>query len=94
MTPLPSTGHALGDAVLPAALRLVRAARTGDPQQITTAIGEAQTAANNHPQWPTALMLVLAGMVPTDRNPNELLAWTDPWADWSVQTLAGRTGRG
>lgn len=85
-----STGHPLGDAVLPAALRLVGAVRTGDPKQITTAIGEAQTAAQNHPQWPTALMLVLAGMVPIGKRPAELLAWTDPWADWSVQTWAER----
>lgn len=69
------TGHYLGDAVLPSALRLVGAVRVGDTTEILDAIADAQEAANNHPMWRTALILVLAGMVPDDATPSELLAW-------------------
>ncbi|MGH3495767.1 MAG: hypothetical protein ACRDQ1_21425 [Sciscionella sp.] len=71
MTP---TGHPIGDAVLPAALRLVGAVRAGDPVEITAAIGGAYEAAD-HAYWMTALVLVLAGMVPDDARPSQLLAW-------------------
>jgi hypothetical protein len=72
-----STGHPVGDAVLPAALDLIGAVRDGDPAAITTAIGRAYTDAA-HPYWQTALVVVLAGMVPDGARVSELLAWTDP----------------
>lgn len=68
------TGHEVGDAVLPAALALVGAVRDGDHHRITEAIAEAQRAAD-HPYWTTALLLVLAGLVPDGARPSELLAW-------------------
>lgn len=71
-----STGHPVGDAVLPAALRLVGAVRAGDPVEITAAIGSAYEAADHHPYWTTALLLTLAAMVPDDARASELLAWT------------------
>jgi hypothetical protein len=70
-----STGHFLGDAVLPAALRLVGAVREGDPKEILDAIASARDATDDHPLWRTALILVLAGMVPDGSSPKELLAW-------------------
>ncbi len=74
-----STGHFLGDAVLPSALRLVGAVRAGDATEILNSIAAARAAANNHPLWRTALILVLAGMVPDDATPSQLLAWN--WAE-------------
>lgn len=74
-----STGHPVGDAVLPAALQLVGAVRDGDPHAITAAIARAQADAA-HPYWTTALLLVLAGLVPETSTASELLAWTDPLA--------------
>lgn len=73
--PTTNTGHPIGDAVLPAALRLVAAVHDGDPAAITAAIGDAYMAADND-YWMTALVIVLAGLVPDDRRPSELLAWT------------------
>lgn len=70
-----STGHPLGDAVLPAALRLVGAVRLGDSAAMHEAIGDAHQAANQHPYWMTALVLVLAGLVPEASSAGELLAW-------------------
>ena len=69
------TGHPLGDAVLPSALQLVGAIRAGDAKEITEAIAAARDATNDHPMWRTALILVLAGMVPDDATPSQLLAW-------------------
>jgi hypothetical protein len=71
-----STGHQLGDAVLPSALRLVGAVRTGDAGEILDAIAAAREAADDHPCWRTALIVVLAGMVDYDATPSELLSWT------------------
>lgn len=73
-TPSTATGHPVGDAVLPAALRLVGAVRDGDAKEITTALGAAYTAADSD-YWMTALVLVLAGMVPDTARPSHLLAW-------------------
>lgn len=70
------TGHPIGDSVLPAALQLVGAVRTGDPRAITEALAAAYEAAR-HPYWMTALVIVLAGLVPDGARPSELLAWTD-----------------
>lgn len=70
------TGHPVGDAVLPAALRLVGAVREGNATEITAAIASARTATDDHPYWRTALILVLAGMVDDNATPSELLAWT------------------
>ncbi len=72
-----STGHPLGDQVLPAALQLVGAVRTGQASAITEAIGAAYEAAGRHAYWSTALLIVLAGLVPDHARPSELLAWTD-----------------
>ena len=69
------TGHPLGDAVLPAAVRLVGAVRLGYQSEITDAIAEAYRATNYHPLWMTALVLVLAGMVPEESSAGDLLAW-------------------
>jgi hypothetical protein len=74
------TGHFLGDAVLPSALRLVGAVRAGDATEILDSIAAARDAANDHPMWRTALILVLAGMVPDNATPSELLAW-----NWTKQ---------
>lgn len=71
-----STGHPLGDAVLPAALRLVGAVRTGDPGGILDAIAAARIATDDHPYWRTALVVVLASLVPDDQPPSQLLSWT------------------
>ena len=71
-----STGHFLGDAVLPSALRLVGAVRAGDVNEILNSIAAAREATNDHPMWRTALILVLAGLVPDDAAPSELLSWT------------------
>lgn len=68
------TGHPVGDAVLPAAIALVGAVRDGDHHRITQAIADAQRSAD-HPLWTTALLLVVAGMVPDGARPSELLAW-------------------
>lgn len=70
-----STGHPVGDAVLPAAMRLVGAVREGNPAGITEAIGDAYQAADRHPYWMTALVIVLAGLVPDANSASELLAW-------------------
>jgi hypothetical protein len=72
-----STGHELGDCVLPSALRLVGAVREGDSKAITEAIASAREAAGDHPYWVTALLLTLAGLVPDDVSPSQLLAWND-----------------
>lgn len=74
---MPTTGHELGDAVLPAALRLVGAVRGGHARDITAALAAARTATNDHPLWNTALLLVLAGLVPDGATAGELLAWND-----------------
>lgn len=74
-----ATGHPVGDAVLPAALRLVGAVRTGDSAEITAALGQAYTDARNA-YWQTALVLVLAGLVPDGARPSVLLAWTNEGA--------------
>lgn len=81
---LVSTGHAVGDRVLPAALQLVGAVRTGETKAITEAIAAAYTAAQ-HPYWMTALVIVLAGLVPDGARPSELLAWTDAFVDESFR---------
>lgn len=70
-----TTGHPLGDAILPSALRLVGAVRTGDSREITAAIAAARDAAEDHPLWVTALIVTLAGLVPDNATPSELLAW-------------------
>lgn len=80
MTAVVSTGHPAGDAVLPAALQLVGAVRAGDARRITEAIAQARAAAGSE-YWRTALILVLAGLVPDDARPSELLAWTDPFTE-------------
>lgn len=72
-----TTGHPIGDAVLPAAVQLVGAVRSGDPVEITEAIDWAYQLAGQHPHWTTALMLVLAGMVPDDKRVSQLLAWSE-----------------
>ncbi|MGH7687648.1 MAG: hypothetical protein ACREN2_12650 [Candidatus Dormibacteria bacterium] len=48
--------------------------RAGDPVEITAAIAAACEAAD-HAYWMTALVLLLAGMVPDDARPSQLLAW-------------------
>ncbi len=71
------TQHPVGDAVLPAAQRLVGAVRDGDHHGITQAIADARTAAH-HPYWVTALLCVVAAMVSDEEQPSELLAWNRP----------------
>lgn len=70
-----STGHPLGDAILPSVQRLVGAVRTGNPTHILDAINNVREAAGDHPYWRTALIVVLAGMVPDDVPPSRLLQW-------------------
>lgn len=77
------TGHDLGDAVLPSALRLVGAVRAGEATEILDSIAAARAATSDHPMWRTALILVLAGMVPDDATPSELLAWN--WTEEASQ---------
>jgi hypothetical protein len=78
------TGHPLGDAVLPAAQRLVCAVRDGDQREMFTALNEARTAGGMH--WMITFACTLAAMVPDDRPVASLLAWcqverVDPYAD-------------
>jgi len=80
------TGHPVGDLVLPAALRLVGAVRSGDSVAITGALGDAYTAADSD-YWMTALVLVLAGLVPDDATPSQLLIWNH-------DDRSGQNGRG
>ncbi len=70
-----TTGHPIGDLVLPAALQLVGAVRDGDQRQIHDAIAAAYTDSGHHPLWQTALTVVLAGLVPDGSSAKELLAW-------------------
>lgn len=69
-----STGHPVGDLLVPAALQLVAAVRQGDQGEVMEAYASASKASDN-PYWPSVLTLVLAALVPDDRKPSELLAW-------------------
>lgn len=69
------TGHELGDLVLPAAMQLAGAVRTGRQRDIDDAIAAAYQDSGYHPHWRTALILVLAGLVPDECRPSELLDW-------------------
>ena len=70
-----TTGHPLGDALLPASLALVDAVHHGDLRAAHDAVADAHTAANRHPNWVFTWMCTLAALVPVDRPVSELLAW-------------------
>lgn len=75
------TGNPITDAVLPAAVNLVWAVRTEERDEVEAALKEAhqaRLAAGGHgPEIETlrTLVVVLAGLVPDDRSPRQLLAW-------------------
>lgn len=68
------TGDPITDSVIPAACRLVWAVREGDTAEVDAAMKEAVEIAG-HRDGISALVVVLAGMVPDDHSPSELLAW-------------------
>lgn len=70
-----TTGHPLGDALLPAAQALVGAVHRGDLRAAHDAVAAAHTAANRHPNWVFTFVCTLAALVPENRTPGELLAW-------------------
>jgi hypothetical protein len=76
------TGNPITDAVLPAAVNLVWAVRTEDRDEVLSALREAHQArlaagGHDHTEAETlrTLVVVLAGMVPDDRSPRQLLRW-------------------
>lgn len=81
-TPISPTGNPVTDAVLPAAVNLVWAVRTEERDEVIAALREAHQArlaagGHDHTEAETlrTLVVVLAGMVPDDRSPRQLLAW-------------------
>jgi hypothetical protein len=70
----PTTGHPLGDALLPASLALVGAVRRGDLRAAHDAVAAAHQAVRD-PRWVFTWMCTMAALVPDDRTPGELLAW-------------------
>jgi hypothetical protein len=79
--PAPSlTGDAATDAVLPAAVNLVWAVRQDSQDEVAGALLDAADALSGRVERPdvvslSALVVVLAAMVPDDQSPAELLAW-------------------
>lgn len=73
----PVTGDEQGDAVLPAALRLVCALRDGDRTEVEAAFAEAAQVAGNWAAGAAALACVTAAMVPdpATNKTGVLLAW-------------------
>lgn len=74
--PIPTTGHPLSDAMVPAALAFVDAVHCQDWDAATTATAQAERAADGYPLWPWVWSLTLAALVPQDARLSELLAWT------------------
>lgn len=74
-----TTGHPLGDALLPASLALVDAVRRGDPRAAHEAAATAHRVAKEakEPNWIFVWVCTLAALVPTDRSVGDLLAWVD-----------------
>ena len=72
----PTTGHPLGDAMLPAALAFVDAVHVGDYGAALDATAQARAATGDDPHWPWVWSLTLAALVPQDARLSELLAWT------------------
>jgi hypothetical protein len=81
-TPAPVIGEPELDAMLPAAVNLIWAVRTEDADEVATARTDAHNARLN--TKPTdrsevatlrALIVLLAGLVPDDRSPQQLLRW-------------------
>ena len=73
-----TTGHELGDRMVPAALQLVDAVRRGSRRDAHDAIATAQRAAGGYPYWVFALVCTLAALVPDDQPLSDLLAWVQP----------------
>jgi hypothetical protein len=76
--PIPTTGSALGDALIPAALAFVDAVHRQDKPAALDAVADAQKAAQGDPYWVWAWSCTLAALVPVDARLSELLAWTEP----------------
>jgi hypothetical protein len=88
-TPSSITGNPITDAVVPAAINLVWAVRTEERDEVLAALKEAHQArlaagGHDHSEIETlrTLVIVLAGMVPDDRSPRQLLAWLQNPAEY------------
>jgi hypothetical protein len=88
-TPTSITGNPITDAVVPAAVNLVWAVRTEERDEVLAALKEAhqaRLAAGGHDRTEAetlrTLVIVLAGMVPDDRSPRQLLAWLQNPAEY------------
>jgi hypothetical protein len=80
--PISITGNPITDAVVPAAVNLVWAVRTEERDEVHAALREAHQArlaaggaVRSEIETLRTLVIVLAGMVPDDRSPRQLLAW-------------------
>lgn len=71
------TGDELTDLMVPVAQRLIGAVREWDLDEAAAAIAEAEEAASL-----TALVIVLAAMVPYDRSASDLLDWVSRREDF------------
>jgi hypothetical protein len=71
-----TTGHPVGDALLPASLALIGAVRRGDLRAAHEAVAAAHDAARD-PRWVFTWVCTLAALVPDDRPVSELLAWVE-----------------
>ena len=66
-------GHPVCDELVPTALSIVSAIRSDDPALLLDEIEAARQAGG--PGWATALIVVLAAMVPVDRTVTQLTDW-------------------
>lgn len=67
--------HAPCDDMIAPAMCVVGAVHDRDPAEFLDALAEARRAGG--PEWPTALVAVLASMVDPSRTPRQLLGWLD-----------------
>ena len=88
-TPSSITGNPITDAIVPAAVNLVWAVRTEERDEVLAALREAHQArlaagGNDRSEVETlrTLVVVLAGMVPDDRSPRQLLGWVQNPAEY------------
>ena len=78
------TGDPLTDALIPPAIRLIWAVREDNQPAVAEAIADATEVADL-----TALVIVLAAMVPDDQAPTALLAWMHNPAEYLRLREAG-----
>ncbi len=65
--------HPPCDAVLPDALGIVGAVRDGDPARFLDQLDSARRHGGQ--AWQSALVMVLASLIPQDKTVGELAAW-------------------